>query len=95
MNGMYTVTNNTGAHRFEVEVEGELAVLEYAETSTAVQLRHTEVPPALGGRGVGSALAVAGLEYAKQQGKHVIPTCPFVAAYIERHPEWNPIVAKR
>ena len=93
MSDTYTVTNNTKAHRFEVEIEGELAVLEYHETPTVVDLHHTEVPPALEGRGVGGALARAGLEYAKQLGKQVVPTCPFVRTYIARHPEWIDIVA--
>jgi predicted GNAT family acetyltransferase len=92
MSDTYSVTNNTAAHRFEVEIEGELAVLEYAESATAVDLRHTEVPPALGSRGVGAALVEAGLEYAEQQGKRVIPTCPFVRSYVARHPKWNAIV---
>ncbi|HEY4217164.1 MAG TPA: GNAT family N-acetyltransferase [Gemmatimonadaceae bacterium] len=93
MSDDYKVVNNQGAHRFEVDVEGELSVLTYSETATTVNLLHTEVPPTLGGRGVGSSLAQAGLEYAQAAGKRVIPTCPFVQAYIKRHPDWSSIVA--
>jgi hypothetical protein len=89
MSEPYKVVNNRAANRFEIDTEGELAVLEYAETDTAIDLQHTEVPPALEGRGVGSALAAAALEYAKQSGKRVIPTCPFVRTYLDRHPDWN------
>jgi len=89
----YAVVNNRDAHRFEVDIEGELAVLEYSENADTVDLLHTEVPPSIEGRGVGGALAKAGLEYAKQAGKRVVPTCPFVRAYIKRHPDWSSIVA--
>lgn len=92
MNEAHDVVNNREAHRFELEIEGELAVLNYAETATTVDLQHTEVPPTLGGHGVGSELALAALEYARQAGKRVIPTCPFVRAYVMRHPEWKSIV---
>jgi predicted GNAT family acetyltransferase len=89
----YAVVNNRDAHRFEVDIEGEVAVVEYAENADTVDLLHTEVPPSLEGRGIGGALAKAGLEYAKQAGKRVVPTCPFVRTYIKRHPDWNSIVA--
>ena len=87
-----TVVNNAAASRFETEIEGELAVLNYAETGTTIDLQHTEVPASLEGHGVGGSLAAAALGYARQAGKRVIPTCPFVRSYIKRHPEWNTIV---
>ncbi len=89
----YTVVHNRAAHRFEVQLQGERAALEYAETDANIDLLHTKVPASLGGHGVGGALALAALEYAKASGKRVIPTCPFVRAYIERHPDWKAIVA--
>jgi predicted GNAT family acetyltransferase len=55
---------------------------------------HTGVPSALEGRGIGSALAKAGLEYARAQGMAVVPLCPFVRSYIERKPEYQPLVQK-
>ena len=89
----YEVVNNRAASRFETEREGEMAVLEYKETDSAIDLLHTAVPPALEGQGAGGALALAALQYAKAAGKQVIPTCRFVRAYIARHPEWSAIVA--
>jgi predicted GNAT family acetyltransferase len=89
----FTVVNNRAANRFEVDLDGKVAILEYAETDAAIDLLHTEVPPALEGHGVGGALAAAALEYAKASGKRVVPTCPFVRSYIERHPDWKSIVA--
>jgi len=86
------VVNNRDANRFETEIGGERAVLSYVETGSTIDLQHTDVPPALEGHGVGGRLAAAALEYARASGKTVIPTCPFVRSYIERHPEWRSIV---
>jgi uncharacterized protein len=80
----HAVVNNREAHRFEIEVEGELAVLEYDERAHVIDLRHTEVPPALAGHGVGGELAAVALAYAKEAGKRVIPSCPFVRAWMEK-----------
>ncbi|RMF40140.1 MAG: N-acetyltransferase, partial [Anaerolineae bacterium] len=53
---------------------------------------HTGVPEAIGGRGIGSKLARAGLKYARQQGYRVRPLCWFVAGYIQRHPEYQDLL---
>ena len=55
---------------------------------------HTGVPTALEGRGIGSALAKAGLEYAQAEGLAVVPLCSFIRAYIDRKPEYQPLVRK-
>ena len=86
---MNQIVNNRTAGRFELDSEGGVATLSYTETASAIDLVHTEVPSALGGRGVGSALARAALEYARDEGKRVIPTCPFVRHYLKSHPEWE------
>jgi predicted GNAT family acetyltransferase len=88
---MNQVVNNRAARRFELQADGGVATLSYTETPSTVDLVHTEVPSALEGRGFGSALARAALEYARDGGKRVIPTCPFVRRYIASHPEWNHI----
>ncbi len=82
------VTNNQAAHRFEIEADGALATLTYREGKRRLTLIHTEVPEALGGKGYGGALARTALEYARAAGLRVIPYCPFVRAYLERHPEY-------
>jgi hypothetical protein len=92
MSESHNVVNNRAASRFETEIEGELAVLNYVETASTIDLQRTDVPATLEGHGVGGSLALTALEYARQSGKRVIPTCPFVRAYIKRHPEWNTIV---
>lgn len=87
------VVNNEQESRFEVEVEGELAVADYGLTGDRIQFTHTEVPQSLKGQGVGSALAREGLEHAKREGLEVVPTCQFIASYIERHPEYQELLA--
>jgi len=88
---MNEVVNNRAARRFELHADGGIATLSYTETASTIDLVHTEVPSGLEGRGFGSALARAALEYARDGGKRVIPTCPFVRRYIASHPEWNRI----
>ncbi len=86
------VTQNTQASRFEIQVEGHLAVLEYQMQGNVMVCTHTGVPEALGGRGLGSKLARAALEYARQNDLKVWPLCSFVAGYIQKHPEYQPLV---
>jgi uncharacterized protein len=82
------VTNNEAARRFEMIVDGHTGFLRYARSTGRIELLHTEVPPELAGRGVGGILAKAALDYAEQAGLKVIPTCPFVKKYLERHTEY-------
>lgn len=86
------VRDNEAAARYEAEVEGLSAVLGYRRLGPQLTLTHTDVPKALEGRGVGSALAKAALEDARARGLEVIPECPFVSSYIRRHPEYLPLV---
>ena len=82
------VANNVAAHQFETRVDGQLALLAYSERDGVIDMKHTEVPPALEGHGVGNDLAKAALEYAREKHLRVIPTCPFVRSYIRRHPQY-------
>ena len=83
------VINNPHRHRFETTVDGQLAVLNYKQDRNCITFIHTEVPQELAGRGIGGALAKAGLTYAREQGLQVIPKCEFVASYIEKHSEFT------
>lgn len=89
-----TVTHDAAAHRFEVDTDAGIGVLTYAERGPALELLHTEVPEAAEGQGYAAALAVAALDYARSEGKQVIPSCSFVAGYIERHPAYADLVAR-
>ena len=81
------VTNNTSAGQFEILEDGKLATLAYSERDGKLYLIHTEVPRELGGRGYASALARTALDFARQNQLTVVPYCPFVRAYLKRHPE--------
>ncbi|HLZ74669.1 GNAT family N-acetyltransferase [Phenylobacterium sp.] len=87
-----TVVMNEATSRFEAYLDGETAFTEYVLHNGAMVLPHTVVPPAFEGRGVGSALAKAALGYAREHGLSVKPSCPFIAGYIQKHPEWADIV---
>ena len=88
------VKHNPQAGRFEVEREGNLAVLEYLLQEGKIVFIHTGVPSALEGQGIGSRLARAGLDHARAQGLKVVPLCSFIAAYIQKHPEYQDLLAK-
>ena len=83
---------NTEAHRFEVNVSGIQAFLQFSMSGNSIVFTHTEVPREIEGRGIGSSLAKAGLDYARGEGLTVVPRCPFVEDYIRKHPEQLEIV---
>lgn len=87
------VRNNTALHRFELDADGHTAVAYYRLSPGIVTFTHTEVPPELSGRGVGSALAQGALEIVRSQGLKVVAQCPFVAAFMGKHPEFNDLIA--
>ena len=90
---MSEVRNNTALGRFELEVDGHTAVAYYRPTPGHITFSHTEVPPELGGRGVGSTLVRGALELARAQGLKVASRCPFVSAYPSKHREFNDLLA--
>ncbi len=87
------VVNNATAHRFELEVDGHIAAAYYELKPGVITFTHTEVPKELGGKGVGSKLVKGALEQVRRNGLKVVPDCPFVKAYIEKHPEQADLLA--
>ena len=81
--------------RFIVTVDGGVSVLDYRLVGTAVHILHTEVPPALQGRGLAAALVQAALAHARSQGWRVRPVCSYVQAYMQRHPETIDLLESR
>jgi predicted GNAT family acetyltransferase len=81
--------------RFTADTEGGEAELAYMRDGKRIVFTHTGVPPESEGRGIGTALAKAGLDYAKAEGLRVRPMCPFVAAYVKRNPEYESLVEQR
>ena len=82
------VRDNTERNRFELEADGHIAFSNYKRAEGVLTILHTEVPKALEGRGIGSALIRGVLDIARSQRLKVIAVCPFAKSYIERHPEY-------
>ncbi|GAA1954316.1 GNAT family N-acetyltransferase [Catenulispora subtropica] len=94
MNDEVTVIDNKERHRYEARLGGELAgVLTYTVEDGVAVLPHTGVEPRFEGRGIGGRLAKAALDDAREAGLKVAPWCPFIAAYIEKNPEYRDLVA--
>ena len=88
------VRDNTVAQRYEVEMGGQTAVLEYRREPGRITLIHTGVPQALEGHGIAAALARTALDDARASGLAVVPRCPYVQAYIRRHPDYASLVSR-
>jgi len=88
------VTNNEAEQRYEARVDGELAGSAYYDTADdLIVFTHTEVDDAFEGQGVGSALARAALDDVRADGRRrVIPRCPFIKGWIDRHPEYRDLL---
>jgi predicted GNAT family acetyltransferase len=86
------VRHNTAAHRFELDVDGHMALSYYTMAPGVITVTHTEVPQELSGRGVGSRLVRGMLEEVRALGLKVVPKCPFVSAYMGKHPEFNDLL---
>lgn len=80
------------ANRFEVEVEGHRSYVTYERQGGVITFTHTFVPPELRGRGLAEQLVRAALAYARSEGLRVMPACSYVARFIERHAEYQPLV---
>lgn len=86
------VKDNPEAQRFEARLGDHMAMAEYALTDEGMRFFHTEVPPELSGRGIGSKLAKAGMDHCRARGLSVMPDCSFIAGYIQKHPECHDLV---
>lgn len=87
------VTHNPAAHRYETVVDGHLAVCEYELVDGRMVFTHTVVPPELRGQGIAEKLVRAALAEARAGGRRVVPQCTYVAKFIERHVEYQDLVA--
>lgn len=87
------VSHNEAATRFEAQVHGELAVCDYELDGDRMIFTHTYVPPELRGRKIAEKLVRVALEHARTKNFRVMPACSYVAVYIERHREYQPLLA--
>jgi len=86
------VSHNVAEKRFETQINGELAVAEYQLEGDRMVFTHTFVPPSLRGRGLAEKLVRPALDLARDERRRVVPACSFVAAYIQRHSEYQSLV---
>jgi uncharacterized protein len=87
-----TIINNTERSRFETEIKGEFAYVEYRFHKGDIVLMHTFVPEFARGKGISSALAKFAMEYVKEQNLKLIVYCPIMAKYIRLHPEYKSLL---
>ncbi|NUS39814.1 MAG: N-acetyltransferase [Lysobacter sp.] len=82
------IDHQSAHERFVVTVDGHEARVDYRREGHVLALVHTDVPAAIGGRGIAGALVQAVFDYARGEGLRVRPACSYAAAWIERHPEY-------
>ena len=88
-----TVHDDPQRQRYELEVEGGFAFIDYRRDGDVVTMTHAEVPRALRGGGIGLELVRGALALARQHGEKVVPVCSFVEHYMRRHPEVHDLLA--
>ena len=88
----YNIHNNPSSQHIETEADSEKAFIEYRMKDDAIALMHTFVPPALEGRGIAAALTNWALEYVKHEASPLIVYCPYIAAYMKKHPEYDTLL---
>jgi predicted GNAT family acetyltransferase len=90
--GEIVVRDNPDQKRFEAKIGDHVAVAEYMYSGERIIFTHTGVPEALRGQGIADKLIHAALEQVKERRLGVVALCPFVAAYIVKHPEYQPLL---
>jgi predicted GNAT family acetyltransferase len=85
--------DNEARNRFEFETGGAIAFVTYRKSPGAITLEHTEVPPELGGKGIGSKIARATLDAVRAQGRKLTVECEFIQGFMKKHPEYNDLLA--
>ena len=89
-----TVRDNPERRRYEAVMDDDVAgFVFYREGDGSLILIHTEVDERFEGQGIGSRLVAATLDDIRERGLRIVPLCPFVKAYLERHPEYTDLVA--
>lgn len=89
----FLVEENPAKHRFEILVDDALAgFTAYLPRGEVLVFTHTEVDERFQNRGVGAALIRGTLDQIRERGGRVVPRCPFMAAFIDRHPDYADLV---
>jgi predicted GNAT family acetyltransferase len=89
------VTKNEGAARYELHVDGELAgIADYVEREDVVVIPHTEIDPSRRGQGLGAVLVQGALDDLRPTGRRVVPSCWYVAQFIDENPSYKDLLAE-
>ena len=95
MEKRHSLIHNEERHRYEFRLDGGVAYVEYEPAANGrYRLTHTIVPPQFEGQGIGRELVESTLEALCEQGVRIIPECTFIIRYIQRHPEWESLLAE-
>jgi predicted GNAT family acetyltransferase len=87
MSAPASIRHDSDARRFETTVDGNACILEYRLADGIMTITHTEVPPAVAGRGIAGILTRAAFDRARHEGWRVVPACAYAAAWVRRHRE--------
>lgn len=88
------LTRNDALKRYELHVDDDLiGRIDYRLDGDVIDMYHTEVDPAHGGKGFGSRIVAHAVADAAASGQRIVPTCPFIATYIDRHPQYRDALA--
>lgn len=95
MEKRYQLIHDAARNRYEFHLNGGIAYVEYEPVGEGIyRLTHTIVPPAFEGQGIGRELVESTLEALREQGVRIIPQCSFIVRYVQRHPEWESLLAE-
>ncbi len=88
------VINNEQQQRFEVNLGNDIAYIEYRWLKNNIVLMHTLVPEKYEGKGIAGTMAKFALEYIKEKKWPLVVYCPYITAYMKKHPEYNELLAR-
>ncbi|MCB9033428.1 MAG: N-acetyltransferase [Chitinophagales bacterium] len=88
------LVNNEEESRFEIKINNHYSFIEYRVINNLLALIHTETQPELAGTGAATAVVEKTLQYVDENDIKILPYCPFILAYIKKHPEWKKVVDK-
>ncbi len=88
----FNIQHNPDQYRFETIIENLISVIDYQLDGKHLSLTHVVVPKLLEGRGIASELTQTALDWARTESYRVIPVCPYVQAWLKRHPEYQDLV---
>jgi predicted GNAT family acetyltransferase len=93
-NNQLQLVVNDKLNQFELIVDGYTAFIKFKLIGSKMFLIHTEVPEELKGKGIAGAMVEKALRFAREKGYAIVPICPYVQAYLKKHPEWRDIISK-